>query len=349
MIAQNAQTVRSQASKNLADMWSELGGIALGVSAIAAGVLLKSLTVDQQVRIEELVVSEKDPVIQSIIHVPKNQTFQKAMTGRFDKANVRFWIKADSSSKVGKKRGREETARELISDIFDGYTLVNDVSKLLSPVSELLGTRESLKIIVEIRNTVNDAWPRDDKNILQQSENTLQVGDMIDALDSQKSWCSAKVIRVDPDVIRVHFQGWGKQFDENISREAMVTRTAPLYSKTENPETWTTGSKVEIKINPENKTVVWFVVRIIAVDFELHSNRVQVCYSAREKQQALDLHYRGSVSDGSDPVSSPTGDRITPSDDLVKEWFDVKGEEICSLGTHTTLATHTHSKRRRKA
>ena len=115
------------------------------MSAIAAGVLLKSLTVDQQVRIEELVVSEKDPVIQSIIHVPKNQTFQKAMTGRFDKANVRFWIKADSSSKVGKKRGREETARELISDIFDGYTLVNDVSKLLSPVSELLGTRESLR------------------------------------------------------------------------------------------------------------------------------------------------------------------------------------------------------------
>ena len=47
-----------------------------------------------------------------------------------------------------------------------------------------------------------------------------KVGDWLDARDSDGTWCVAQVVRIEPDFVRVHFQGYSSRFDEDIRLES---------------------------------------------------------------------------------------------------------------------------------
>lgn len=47
-----------------------------------------------------------------------------------------------------------------------------------------------------------------------------KVGDWLDARDSDGTWCVAQVVRIETEVLRVHFQGYSSRFDEDIRLES---------------------------------------------------------------------------------------------------------------------------------
>lgn len=49
---------------------------------------------------------------------------------------------------------------------------------------------------------------------------TLQVGDVLDALDTSNSWYTSTVRQVRPDAVEVHYHGWGDRWDEWIPRDS---------------------------------------------------------------------------------------------------------------------------------
>jgi hypothetical protein len=55
----------------------------------------------------------------------------------------------------------------------------------------------------------------------------VQMGEKLDAKDKHGCWYEATVIGLTPTHLRVHFDGWKSDFDENIPRTA--SRVAPLH------------------------------------------------------------------------------------------------------------------------
>lgn len=49
---------------------------------------------------------------------------------------------------------------------------------------------------------------------------TIVVGDRVDVMDSSFIWCVAIVREILNNSIRVHFDGWGKEYDEYIPLES---------------------------------------------------------------------------------------------------------------------------------
>jgi hypothetical protein len=110
---------------------------------------------------------------------------------------------------------------------------------------------------------------RGGRNIWRPTE-PLAVGDLVDAQDREKCWFESIVLEISADgSVKVHFMGWGSKWDDVIGASELLTRLAPLNSKTKN---WRadlfTGGLIEIKCNDDLVNQKWMWGRVTALNVE---------------------------------------------------------------------------------
>jgi hypothetical protein len=137
---------------------------------------------------------------------------------------------------------------------------------------------------IKIRES--DLTARGGRKIWQTGE-SLQVGDLVDARDREKSWFESYITEKRPLIqsnntprrrsripdrekfdVKVHFMGWGSKWDDWISEKDIGTRIAPLNLKTKN---WRAdlfeGGLIEIKCNDDVVNQKWMWGRIMTLNF----------------------------------------------------------------------------------
>mmetsp|Transcript_5340 Transcript_5340/g.8392 ORF Transcript_5340/g.8392 Transcript_5340/m.8392 type:complete len:437 (+) Transcript_5340:49-1359(+) len=119
----------------------------------------------------------------------------------FDDEKPRLWLQ------------NEEKEWDIVNELDQGQTL-NSVLD-----------REGFQILLEYKNRESHEYPRKLKG---QKENwrDFEIGDRLDALDTQQKWYESVVRDVKEDKILVHFEKWSAKWDEWI--EASSERLAPL-------------------------------------------------------------------------------------------------------------------------
>jgi ubiquitin C-terminal hydrolase len=270
---------------------------------------------------------------------------------------------------------RQRIGRMLTADLveWDGdWRYVRSLNN--KSVTDVLGTKEHVEIIIETvsgRSSVKDfEWPR--FSLLEAWKADLRKGDLIDAMDRSKNWYEAVVKEIDTTgKLHVHFKGWGEDFDEVILADQKSTRIKPLHEETDDRTLWEEGNSVELKISSGTPNY-WLPVTIVSRD--IRNDRIQVKYSAKEKQDAL--HKSKKNQGKQSTVSSPgTGgatdddllkkrrastdddltDRISESknedamdevkvdgNEIIKEWHELYSDDICPMFTHTAKKSTTY-------
>jgi hypothetical protein len=132
---------------------------------------------------------------------------------------------------------------------------------------------KTLDLVVEVGSSTPSAggsvatttWPRQ-KQLFQWIQRLLP-GDIIGASDSYGTWYEGVVQSLPTTSMKVHFKGWSKKYDEDISETDYSTRVAPLYTKTNN---WRAamrkGSEIEYTKLLEETGSKWLPAIVMAVD-----------------------------------------------------------------------------------
>lgn len=115
----------------------------------------------------------------------------------------------------------------------DGYEVVEaDVF-----AKTLLYEWDVNKVLIEIRPSVNQSWPREREELV----NRLQIGDFVDARDNTGKWYEAVVQELESDRIKVHYLGWASKWDSYIpinysssSPKSRLPPPQPLWTRTNN-------------------------------------------------------------------------------------------------------------------
>ena len=151
----------------------------------------------------------------------------------------------------------------------------------------------------------NHRTSRGGRNIWKpEKSDPLKPGDLVDAMDKEKSWFESIVQDVNPDdSVLVHFSGWGSKWDDCIPATDLAHRLAPLNSQTKN---WRAdlyeGGLIEIKCNDDLVNQKWMWGKVTKLN----------------KQEAwVEVSYSFS--------NEPT---------VVKRAW-LYGETICPVGMHT--------------
>jgi ubiquitin carboxyl-terminal hydrolase 4/11/15 len=135
---------------------------------------------------------------------------------------------------------------------------------------------------------------------------TLEKGQLLDALDTDKKWYESRVVDVDPVRVLVHYRGWTAKWDEWVNRTS--TRLAPLHTKVPNWRDFKLGDEVLVGHEKEGKSYPeWRTARVTDL----------------QKSQA-----DGSL-------------RIELSVDGSKRWMDAQDELLCPVGTHKAVNAST--------
>lgn len=141
-------------------------------------------------------------------------------------------------------------------------------------------------------NTANDAWRHE-----------LQVGDVIDGLDTVGRWYEARVLALTEETVSIHYLGWSEKWDEEFHR--MSRSIAPLYTHASNWRTFCIGDRVEMaKRKQSSNSKKWVLAKVLQVD--------------TPKQLLLIQEEKGA------PFTA-------------RFWFDLSSENICQLGTHLKI------------
>ncbi|POM65362.1 Hypothetical protein PHPALM_18931, partial [Phytophthora palmivora] len=128
----------------------------------------------------------------------------------------------------------------------------------------------------------------------------LQVGQLVDALDTDNHWYEARVLDMDAVYVKVHYRGWTSKWDEWIRRTS--GRLAPLHTNVPNWRAFQVddevlvGSEVPGKRYPE-----WRNARVTAYDNEDGSLQIEVDIDGKKK------------------------------------WLDAQDELLCQKGTHKAV------------
>lgn len=235
---------------------------------------------------------------------------------------------------------------------------------------EILGNNTCVELILEactISRPKEDDWPRSE--LLSKWKNDLRKDDVVDAMDRSKSWCEAVVKQVTSVGVHVHFRCWGEKFDEVIKTADIAQRIMPLHFKTFDRSGWSAGTMVEIRV-PDCSEVLWMVGKIKSLDeghglmvveysekerrktiqtqSQTKKTAAEVAQSSDDARKKLDAEWRGTDSRGTGGVSDEKdpkeGDRVSPDlageieaegCDIKELQFDIMGEEVCVLYTHT--------------
>jgi len=125
----------------------------------------------------------------------------------------------------------------------------------------------------------------------------LEVGQLIDALDTDKRWYESRIVDVDAVYVKVHYRGWTSKWDEWLRRTS--TRLAPLHTKVPNWRAFQVGDEVLVGAEvPGKRYPEWRNARVTACDTE------DGCF------------------------------QIEVEVDSKKKWLDAQDELLCPKGTH---------------
>ena len=181
------------------------------------------------------------------------------------------------------KRSEEENrleARFKTDELFDDE-LFNEHREATRRLEERLGALES-----ELEEREREKW-----------RDHIQVGDIIDAKDSEGRWFDSRIVEVDkdrgPGEVKVHYNGWSGRWDTWVDRKDESIQ--PHLTHTDDWRRLKVGDAVEMR-GPGEKAL-WFKGFVKEVD----GTRVL--------------------------VSSHT-----PNVD--EQWFETSSEHICKLGSH---------------
>ncbi|GMF29487.1 unnamed protein product [Phytophthora lilii] len=128
----------------------------------------------------------------------------------------------------------------------------------------------------------------------------LQIGQLIDALDTDKRWYESRVVDLDAVYVKVHYRGWTSKWDEWLRRSSL--RLAPLHTKVPNWRAFQVGDEVMVGSEMAGKKYPeWRNARVTASDTE--DDRLQIEVEVDGK----------------------------------KKWLDAQDELLCPKGTHKAV------------
>ncbi|KAG6612444.1 Ubiquitin-specific protease [Phytophthora cinnamomi] len=135
---------------------------------------------------------------------------------------------------------------------------------------------------------------------------TLEMNQLIDAMDTDKKWYESRVIDLNDTHVKVHYRGWTAKWDEWLNRRS--ARVAPLHTKVPNWRAFQVGDDVLVGKEVDRKNYPeWRIGRV------------------------TDL----KKSDVDDSL------RIELDVDGSKRWTDAQDELLCPVGTHKALNVST--------
>ncbi|DAZ94965.1 TPA: hypothetical protein N0F65_000060, partial [Lagenidium giganteum] len=129
----------------------------------------------------------------------------------------------------------------------------------------------------------------------------LQVGQLIDARDTEGKWYESRVVELDESAgkVKVHYRGWTSKWDEWL--KFMSDRLQPLHSRVRNWRDFKLNDVAQIGFEVENRSYPdWRNAVVVAVDNSDTSGNVKVEFQFGDK----------------------------------REWRDAQDELLCPAGTH---------------
>ncbi len=157
-------------------------------------------------------------------------------------------------------------------------------------------------INISINQIGSTASNRGGRNVWKIDE-PFKVGDLIDAMDKEKSWFESYIVSIGNGFVRVHFMGWGSKWDDDIPESEITVRIAVLNTKSKN---WRSelfeGGLIEIKCNEDMVNQKWMWGKISALN--VAEAWVEVSYSFSHEP-------------------------------IVVKRAELYGETICPIGMHT--------------
>ncbi|KAG7381526.1 hypothetical protein PHYPSEUDO_005944 [Phytophthora pseudosyringae] len=135
---------------------------------------------------------------------------------------------------------------------------------------------------------------------------TLEKGQLIDAVDTDKKWYESRVIELSETQVKVHYRGWTAKWDEWVNRTS--PRLARLHTKVPNWRDFQIGDEVLVGRQLSGKNYPeWRTARV----------------TDRQKSQTDDSL------------------RIELDVDGSKRWMDAQDEMMCPVGTHKAVNAST--------
>lgn len=285
--------------------------------------------------------------------LPKQMDFQAAMDALKNYYGIpsyyksRYWLKgADDDDTKGLESKKIRNARILSADVTDAdennWKFIRYPIK--APIESLLGNREELQVIIECSGSIDpidSRWPR--ASILNRWKENLREGDILDAMDTFKTWFTAQVLEVgtNQESIRIKYLSWSANFEEKIMRSDFPKRIKPAFTESFNRFLWKEGDVVEFRIGESSDDAsakhIWIPATITAVN--TIEEKVQVVFDLAAKMRTLkkysvvpktssmsdDDAYKKSIQPSTQPVDSK---------DKVTAWVDILGDDVSPLHTH---------------
>ncbi len=253
----------------------------------------------------------------------------------------------------------------------NNWKLFRAYSDFEGSVRDILGDGESIQIIIESVKKYSPLevdWPRN--KFLQDWKKSLQSGDLIDAFDKSRKWNIGKVKTVDQEGnVSVHFIGFNESCDIVINAQDHISRILCLHVRTvDRLAAWQEGTSIDICVTEPDQETVWVGAKVMELDLANEKLKASFSKNFRDSQlkllssaspiastEAMDVEPNenddaikkratsvlGETTVEETKILSTTVDSVMETDDQIEKWFDIYGEYVCPIYTHTTKpATH---------
>ncbi|KAG4055441.1 hypothetical protein JG687_00006325 [Phytophthora cactorum] len=128
----------------------------------------------------------------------------------------------------------------------------------------------------------------------------LQIGQFVDALDTDKRWYESRIVDTGAVYVKVHYRGWTSKWDEWLRRTS--ERLAPLHTQVPNWRAFQLGDEILVGSElPGKRYPEWRAARVTACAVEDGSLQIEVDVDGKKK------------------------------------WMDAQDELLCQKGTHKAV------------
>lgn len=130
----------------------------------------------------------------------------------------RVWVKpASDESFEGEKTGAPRSLKDAFWGDSDWRLLEGDRDAMVGGVPSIHEDRECPRWGALVEARTGGEWPRDLQREKWRSH--ISVGDTIDAKDSEGRWFDSRIVEVDRDRVKVHYNGWSSRWDNWCDRK----------------------------------------------------------------------------------------------------------------------------------
>ena len=231
--------------------------------------------------LEKDISTVETPTPVKILYAPSSQTIEDALFDLYQALQVnrescRIWIRKEkldggNSENENAAAENDNSYRKLTPDITD----VDGDWRYLRTISNQTLEELNLKTIsVMVEQKVTDSstqksyWPKD--AVLNEWKHNLRRGDMCDARDDCSNWYESVIssVNVHSKTVTIHFKGWAKKFDRDLSENELNSELAPLYTRTKN---WRDNLKIHdlvdfTKNSEYDASRKWLSAYVMAID-----------------------------------------------------------------------------------